>query len=144
MTQEIWKEKSCLVGKLCTEVPLPLFVRFSPDKVYVFYLLLPSWATQMNTAKRPIWLLVFRECHDGAPGRSQCCLWRTWGGIFCWSFLSSQLWLVGIHDSKESHSLLVFPDQKNNADNTTTDRSPGFIYDAHRPCLSHYPCYQST
>lgn len=81
-----------------------------------------------NIAKRPIWLLVFRECQNGAPGRLHCCLWRMWVGIFQWCLLPPQLRLASIHDRRENLSLLVFPDQENNTDNTIADKSLRFFF----------------
>lgn len=89
-----------------------------------FIFLLTAGLHKWNIAKRPIWLLVFRVCQQDAPGRLHYCLPRMGGVTVWWCFLPPQLWSAGFHDSGENCSLLVFPDQKNNADNATADRSP--------------------
>lgn len=121
------KRKVSLVENLCTKV-LFLFCIFIGQHLCFLFCYLTAGLLRWNIAKRSIWLLLLRECQDDAPGRLQCGLWRRWVGIWC--LLPPQLQLAGFHDSRESYSLLVFPDQKNNADDTTTDKSPGFICNA--------------
>lgn len=59
---------------------LPFLMHFHWTIFMPIILLLNSWAHKWNIAKRPIWLLVFRECQDDACRRLRGCLWRTWVG----------------------------------------------------------------
>ena len=75
--------------KLCIKVPFLSFPCgiFTQQGLHFSFCYLTAVLHKWHVAKRRIWLLVLRECHDDAQARLQCCLWRTWGGIFCRCFL---------------------------------------------------------